>query len=830
LKARFIYEEYNDLKNKQQIIQQILSEVHEDSRQEVLQMIMELSKEEFDDLAASLGYNKLGKYWTMADVYGVDETQNFERGIEPAKSMNVGMSKRISELIENLLKYEQIEKSDRILEIRFYPDIVSFGCDSDDWDEKEAIIYIRDLIKQFGLDPFIILSPVKVFRPMGVIDFLFDLTELGKKVSPIKRFYILSGGEVESQNNDHTSFQALFGAKKLEEAYHFQRGRDPKRSIQIGQHWNKTKSQLSAEIVKRVEDECKSLVKAVSDLAIAKGYSSSSDYVFTAYPPEGGTKVDDEIEEAIKLVEDKVSEIMEEYPFDTSKDDLALNELVNFMVVGEPPYGTLRTEIEAVLDNSLKESRFERGIDPKESMNIGQKGMKQRLLDMRYPALKNASLWKRDWEDLDTLFNIPGVKVHFVGDKVEVIMPQSVPLHLKSALFQLPIMINFEKEKIKKFVTTQDAAGNTYETFKILESVNFERGSDPKEMMDIGRDRSDAPDEQIFLRMHEEASKSPNFQHVSEIDWKNKEPMFTIKSKKIITVKRTFRDYENEFREGYVNEPELFTIYLTKDQGITMFNDLTDDEYEDLTFKEFLSITNCRSIKESINFERGIDPKDSMNIGIPGIRAMSKMKPGIIYRTEEKRWYYYFFFKNPQDNEVYYSFSSSREKIHAYRFLSKHKPNDFPLDLIPTGKHFDKYLPKVTFVDESLNFERGKDVKKSMDIGLEHKYGRMYNLFTICHNLSLNSDSFEWVSDIVWNPNDADNPYFNIDSFYYYTDEDENNITEKFVVRLFPNYLEVYNVITEEEEEVRSVRKFIEITSAYEEDTARELGEYLKDF
>ena len=730
MKARFIYEEYNDLKNKQQIIQQILSEVHEDSRQEVLQMIMELSKEEFDDLAASLGYNKLGKYWTMADVYGVDEAQNFERGIEPAKSMNVGMSKRISELIENLLKYEQIEKSDRILEIRFYPDIVSFGCDSDDWDEKEAIIYIRDLIKQFGLDPFIILSPVKVFRPMGVIDFLFDLTELGKKVSPIKRFYILSGGEVESQNNDHTSFQALFGAKKLEEAYHFQRGRDPKRSIQIGQHWNKTKSQLSAEIVKRVEDECKSLVKAVSDLAIAKGYSSSSDYVFTAYPPEGGTKVDDEIEEAIKLVEDKVSEIMEEYPFDTSKDDLALNELVNFMVVGEPPYGTLRTEIEAVLDNSLKESRFERGIDPKESMNIGQKGMKQKLLDMRYPALKNSSVWKKDWEDLDALFNFPGVKVHFVGDKVKVIIPKKVPLHLRTSLFQLPIMINFEKERIKKFVTTQDrdSEGNTYETFKILESANFERGLNPKEMMDIGRDRSDAPDEQIFLRMHEEASKSPNFQYVTDINWKNEEPVFTIKSKKIITVKRTFRDYENEFREGYVNEPELFTIYLTKDQGVTMFNDLTNDEYENLTFKEFLKITNCRSIKESVNFERG------------------------------------------------------------------------------------------------------KDVKKSMDIGLQHKYGRMYNLFTICHNLSMNSDSFEWVSDIVWNPDDADHPYFNIDSFYYYTDEDENNITEKFVVRLFPNYLEIYNVITEEEEEVRSVRKFIEITSAYEEDTARELGEYLKDF
>jgi len=120
---------------------------------------------------------------------------------------------------------------------------------------------------------------------------------------------------------------------------------------------------------------------------------------------------------------------------------------------------------------------------------------------------------------------------------------------------------------------------------------------------------------------------------------------------------------------------------------------------------------------ENINFERNIDPKDSMNIGLPGIRAMVRMKPGIIYRTEEKRWYYYHFFKNPENNEVYYSFPSGRKVIHAYRFLSKHKPSDFPLNLIPTSKHFDKYLPKLTFVNESINFERGMDPKTSIGVG-----------------------------------------------------------------------------------------------------------------
>lgn len=137
---------------------------------------------------------------------------------------------------------------------------------------------------------------------------------------------------------------------------------------------------------------------------------------------------------------------------------------------------------------------------------------------------------------------------------------------------------------------------------------------------------------------------------------------------------------------------------------------------------------------------------------------------------------------------------------------------------------------KALKIFEKIDFQRGIDPKKSMDIGLEHRYGRMYNLFTICHNLSMNSDSFEWVSDISWDSNDADYPYFNIESLFYYTDEDNSKIPEQFVVKLYPDNLEIYNAVTKDEDEVKSVRRFIEVTSAYEEETARELGEYLKDF
>jgi len=135
---------------------------------------------------------------------------------------------------------------------------------------------------------------------------------------------------------------------------------------------------------------------------------------------------------------------------------------------------------------------------------------------------------------------------------------------------------------------------------------------------------------------------------------------------------------------------------------------------------------------------------------------------------------------------------------------------------------------KALKIYEKLDFQRGMDPKKSLDVGMGHKYGRMYNLFVICHNLSMNSDAFEWVSDIV--QEGEQNPYFNIESLFYYTDEEDAKISEKFVVTLYEDCLLLLNVITKDEDEVKSVRRFIEVTSAYEEETARELGEYLKEF
>ena len=134
---------------------------------------------------------------------------------------------------------------------------------------------------------------------------------------------------------------------------------------------------------------------------------------------------------------------------------------------------------------------------------------------------------------------------------------------------------------------------------------------------------------------------------------------------------------------------------------------------------------------------------------------------------------------------------------------------------------------KALKIYEKLGFERGIDPKKSMDIGLEHKFGRMFNLFVICHNLSMNSEAFEWVSEIVL---DKNNPYFNIESLFYYTDEEENKIPEQFVVTLFRDSLLIVNIITKEEYNIKSIKRFMEITSAYEGESAEELAEQLSNY
>ena len=76
----------------------------------------------------------------------------------------------------------------------------------------------------------------------------------------------------------------------------------------------------------------------------------------------------------------------------------------------------------------------------------------------------------------------------------------------------------------------------------------------------------------------------------------------------------------------------------------------------------------------------------------------------------------------------------------------------------------------MKIVKESINFERGKDPKKSMDIGVTNIYGEGYDLFITLYEISKNSDNFGWVSEILWKKNkDYKSSMFQIESKFYYT-------------------------------------------------------------
>ena len=128
----------------------------------------------------------------------------------------------------------------------------------------------------------------------------------------------------------------------------------------------------------------------------------------------------------------------------------------------------------------------------------------------------------------------------------------------------------------------------------------------------------------------------------------------------------------------------------------------------------------AKLILENINFERGIDPKDAMDIGRPEIRAASKMIPGVLYKSNIPRWDYLWWYKNPKDNKIYRSFGTIWGGWYKAKLVDLE--DDFPLDLEPTKKHFDKFIAKVNKIEESQNFERGIEPKDSMRVGRKWKW------------------------------------------------------------------------------------------------------------
>ncbi|HPI82808.1 MAG TPA: hypothetical protein PK122_06280, partial [Candidatus Paceibacterota bacterium] len=122
-------------------------------------------------------------------------------------------------------------------------------------------------------------------------------------------------------------------------------------------------------------------------------------------------------------------------------------------------------------------------------------------------------------------------------------------------------------------------------------------------------------------------------------------------------------------------------------------------------------------------------------------------------------------------------------------------------------------------VKENIEFQRGNDPQKAMGIGLEsqmeEKYGKKWKIFKRCNDLAHISENFQWVSEIQFNEKD---PYFNIESYFYYTDEENAKYNLQYVVILYPEEIYAKEIVNKDDTSITSVNDFVEFTEAFEPD------------
>ena len=269
------------------------------------------------------------------------------------------------------------------------------------------------------------------------------------------------------------------------------------------------------------------------------------------------------------------------------------------------------------------------------------------------------------------------------------------------------------------------------------------------------------------------------------------------------------------------------------------------EPYQDI-FKKIssLQILGFKKSNESQNFERGQTPIRSMDIGMgkklgPYFEVFMEMyqvaKECPDFEVTKIDWpagfntpIYPVFTIYTQDEYEYTDINMNKGAGYkSYRVscgiagVYIQRKEERREETIKTVEEFKKFIDRSD-IKESQNFERGQEPIKSMDIGMEAKYGRFYEPFVKMHNMAENSDNFEYVSEIVWEPtrpgDDKDVPFFNIESkFHGYNPTTKEMAPEQFVIMLYKIYIACYRVLDGEELAVPTKEKFDEITRCFDE-------------
>jgi len=278
-------------------------------------------------------------------------------------------------------------------------------------------------------------------------------------------------------------------AKCVYENLDFERGKDPKKSMQIGKYkdyYGKSADDIARIIINEMEHDLEPYFNELVGLVKKKGYDNLEHYQETIWDEEEmeplPDKEDPDIEEFIKGIFVKAEAIIEEkYPVKTERrsprhqtpTEAIAGEIITAAIDGAP-YGSMVNLIGSHIDTSLLESLdFERGQDPKEAMDIGLLG-----------KIEMEKYIKHFVVELDLIQGYDGFPWNSYEDYVYEEIEEDLTI------------IKEIKENIRKGMSPLECAlsmankfdkGEKYDDEEDLdENLNFERGQDPTKALGIG--------------------------------------------------------------------------------------------------------------------------------------------------------------------------------------------------------------------------------------------------------------------------------------------------------------------------------------------------------
>ena len=269
-------------------------------------------------------------------------------------------------------------------------------------------------------------------------------------------------------------------------------------------------------------------------------------------------------------------------------------------------------------------------------------------------------------------------------------------------------------------------------------SINFERAQDPKTSIGIGLKYKAFPIIAIYM---DKAN-----------DWVNG-----------IDAGEILKDMLSS--DGYITANYYDKIFVKRDPAykdtisrVWSTVELKEKGYSGVKWAHIFVPFGPPELKENINFERGKDPKTSMNIGLSPQRRFADLKVGDVLELKEDL------------PKLGYPKGALAEII---KIIEDDRPNKlrFNFKLYDAGvlvvesrewlmslEFFDEFFktPKKT-VMEAQNFERGKDPKTAMKIGAAEAFKNYIRNFSaeIFPNAGINFNRFNTFSSLYMDFNSS---------------------------------------------------------------------------